>query len=714
VQERRDSNDWARFAPFFLVAFAVVFTAVLLRSELRSVFYVNDAAGHSAIARFAEQRIRAGRNPFDAWYPYLGLGSPFFAQYQSLSHIVTGALRIPFGASVFRWINYLLICTWPVTIYVGARLLGLDRWQAATASLFSPLLVNINGYGLEWGSFVWLGSGMWSMLWALWLMPIAIGLAWRAVAKGERYALAAFVVGLTCALHFITGYLVLLCIGVFVLTHPPDFLKRLGRGALIGFGGIVIFAFVFVPAISGLDYQNVDSFQAGTFWIRSYGPSKVLPWLFRGEVFDYGRAPVVSLCVLVGVLACAWQARKNEWARLSLGIMILSLCLWSGRRVVGPVLDRLPGGAHLFLHRYIIGVHFAGLLLAGVGAVWIVRTLWSLAQRLPSGPARDPLVAVVLCVLVALVLVSPLRNRKQYAGNNRSFIAGQVVADNTVMRDVVALIDIAKRRNDGRIYAGGSNGWGHDFMVDQIPVYELPVQLDADSMGFYLRTDSLSSDIEPWFDETNAAQYDLFNLKYVLLPSSRKPTVPTKVVATRGDFTLYQVDTSGYLEVVDTTEPVVANNSNMADVMRPYLSSPAVAELRHPLVAFDGAATPAPSTRDASPIGGPPGRVLRSAVSFADGRFTGRVEAARPAWVMLKESYSPRWRATVDGKPVPARMLAPSFVGVPVPAGTHVVVFEYHSRSSYSLLFALGVLVLVALVLVPWAWRRYRKQEIAQ
>jgi hypothetical protein len=545
-------------------------------------------------------------------------------------------------------------------------------------------------------------------------MPLAIGLAWRAVAKQERYALAAFVVGLTCALHFITGYLVLLCIGVFVLVRPPELLKRLGRGALVGFGGLLIFAFVFVPTISGLHYQNVDSFQAGTFWIDSYGPMKVMGWLFRGEIFDYGHAPIVSLFVALGAIVCAFRARQHEWARVLLGIMILSLLLYSGHRVVGPVLDRLPGGDHLFLHRYVIGVHYAGLMFAGIGSVWLVRLVGTVAKRLPEARARDPLVAIGVCVFAVVILYPVLRNRKQYADNNSSFIAGQVVADNTYGRDVTALIDIAKQRNDGRIYAGGSNGWGAQFRVDQIPVYILTAQLDADAIGFYLRTDSLSSDIEPFFDETSPAQYDLFNVKYVLLPSSRRPTVPTTVVARRGDDTLYEVSTSGYLEVVDTTGEVAANNTNMARVMVPYLSSPAVAQLRHPLVAFDGHATPAPSTSNAAPYRGPPGRVDSSTISLSDARFAGRVQAAHPAWVMLKESYSPRWQATVDGKPVRTQMLAPSFVGVPVPAGSHLVVFRYNSRSSYPLLFALGVLSLLVLALGPWAWRRYRPRQIRQ
>ena len=56
--------------------------------------------------------------------------------------------------------------------------------------------------------------------------------------------------------------------------------------------------------------------------------------------------------------------------------------------------------------------------------------------------------------------------------------------------------------NDGRIYAGASNNWGTTTKVDQVPIYQLPVQQDADSLGFYLRTDSLSTDIEPYFNET--------------------------------------------------------------------------------------------------------------------------------------------------------------------------------------------------------------------
>ena len=70
-----------------------------------------------------------------------------------------------------------------------------------------------------------------------------------------------------------------------------------------------------------------------------------------------------------------------------------------------------------------------------------------------------------------------------------------------------------------------------------------------------------------------------------------------------------------------------------------------------------------------------------------------------------------RWTATVAGHSVKPTMLAPSFVGVPVSRGTHVVVFQYRPSSSYPLYFAIGVLALAALVAAPILLRRGRARS---
>jgi hypothetical protein len=189
--------------------------------------------------------------------------------------------------------------------------------------------------------------------------------------------------------------------------------------------------------------------------------------------------------------------------------------------------------------------------------------------------------------------------------------------------------------------------------------------------------------------------------------------VPATVIAQDGGYSLWQVhNVSGYLEVVDATDPVAANRTDMAKVFVQggYLASQAVLELRHPLVAFDGQKTPPPSLSDSAPYTGPPGRVDSNRDSLDNGRFAGRVTATRASWVMLKESYAPHWRATVDGKPVKTAMLAPSYVGVPIPAGTHDVVFQYHSDTKYPEYFAIGIVTLFGLAFGPKLWRRYRRR----
>ena len=56
------------------------------------------------------------------------------------------------------------------------------------------------------------------------------------------------------------------------------------------------------------------------------------------------------------------------------------------------------------------------------------------------------------------------------------------------------------------------------------------------------------------------------------------------------------------------------------------------------------------------------------------------VEVEAPSLLVISDNYYPAWRATVDGETVPVVRADYSFRGVPVPAGTHEVRLEYHSK----------------------------------
>ena len=75
--------------------------------------------------------------------------------------------------------------------------------------------------------------------------------------------------------------------------------------------------------------------------------------------------------------------------------------------------------------------------------------------------------------------------------------------------------------------------------------------------------------------------------------------------------------------------------------------------------------------------------------------------ANRSAVVVLKATYDPGWRVTVDGKRARTVMMAPSIVGVEVGPGQHQIRFSYRSYSHYPLLLIIGVLTLLALGMWP-------------
>ena len=142
---------------------------------------------------------------------------------------------------------------------------------------------------------------------------------------------------------------------------------------------------------------------------------------------------------------------------------------------------------------------------------------------------------------------------------------------------------------------------------------------------------------------------------------------------------------------------------------------------QHPAILFEGGpaqgAGPFPLA-DAPAIlgagsfdGGPPrGEILSERVDLNS--YVAQVNVLRPSMVMLKETFHPGWRVTVDGREAEAVMLMPSYLGVRVGPGNHLVRFEYQPPASRYALMALGLLALTFLAvaegLVPVVRRRFR------
>jgi hypothetical protein len=225
---------------------------------------------------------------------------------------------------------------------------------------------------------------------------------------------------------------------------------------------------------------------------------------------------------------------------------------------------------------------------------------------------------------------------------------------------------------------------------------------DVDSIGFTFRTvASLSTDVEAAFDETNPAQYQMLNVRYLILPQEHPPPVPARLLATAGRHRLYEFPTTGYLQVIDRSAPIAANRTDVEAATRKWRNSRLASQGIYPGIAWDGGKGPAATFAGSVPPAGSPGSVLSQTRRLQDGIFSGTVEASRSAAVLLKATYDPRWTATVDGRSVKPVMTAPSLVSVDVPAGRHVVRFRYAPYGHYPLLLTIGALTLIGLALYP-------------
>jgi len=705
---------WQRLAPWGLVVFACVFNLWALNAEATPVHELNDASYHFAMLRWARGVIDAGKVPLDGWYPNLGLGLAQFHHYQSLPHVIGAYISLLSDtATTFYWALYLLLAMWPISVYLCARWLGWDSWTAAAAALVSPILISVSGYGYEHGSYTWRGYGTWSQLWGMWLLPLAWGLSWRAIKGVGSLALGALAVALTVACHLLTGYLALLSIGVWVLVAPVQFLSGVRRAAAVGIGALLVGSWVIVPLLVDSAYAAPTRSGSGpTIFYDSYGAPQVLSWLISGQLFDYGRLPIVSVLLGVGLAVCLVRFRRDERARAVIGVWVLSLLLFFGRPTLGPLLKILPGSDDLPLHRYINGVHLAGILLAGIGAAWLGRWLFGMARR--YAPVLKPaLVTTGLAALLVAALYPAWDQVSTIDQQDTVWIPEQVAADATDGADVATLIDQIKTLPPGRVYAGSSSNWGQDYKIGFVPMFAELQNFDVDTIGFWLRTESLSTDMEDRFDETNAAQYDLFNVRYIIVPSGHPAPVKATYLAAAGRHRLFQVATTGYMEVVDSIgAPIVADRRNIGDQTSGFLESQLLPAHLHPMIAFNGANAGTPSL--VAGASGPTGSVSDESSQPDQGTFSGLVTATRPAMAMLKTTFEPRWHAMVDGVEVKPQMIAPDFVSVPVPAGTHDVAFTYQPYPYYPELLLVGLVTLVSLQVGPRLSPRLRATLTSQ
>jgi hypothetical protein len=683
-----------------VVAAAVGWNLLNLRALTFPAVYPNDSSMHEQMVRFATERLRAGHLPLTSWFPFLGEGSPQFLHYQSLPAMLAGAVGLLTGPDVaFRWSLYLLLSLWPVSVYLAARAFGGGRPAAAASAAMAPFLVSVTGVGYEQYAYVWKGYGVWTQLWAMWTLPLAWGWSWRAIRDGRGYLRTVLMTALTVALHFETGYLALSVLLVWPLVAGRPLVSRVRRAGLLLGGSLLASAWVIVPLLQQRPWAAVNEPLQATGEVNGYGARLVLDWLVTGQLLDSGRLPVVTVLAALG-LALAWLAWSADAdGRALLAVLAVCLLFAFGRTTFGSLVDVIPGSADIFFRRFTMGAQLAALLLAGRGAAWLAaRCVRLFEARVPRWPAG--LSAAVVAVAAAGVLAPAWLQLGAYDRQDGAAIAVQRQADATQGAELDRLAAVIDRDGGGRTYAGMPSNWGQGFTVGTVPVFQYLESLDVDEVGYTLRTASLMTDPEYYFDEDNPSDYRLFGVRYLILPAGSMPPVPARLVMRSGPYTLWTVSGTGYVQAGQIAGAIAANRANVGARSIPLLDSGLAADGAYLAVRYgsDGGDDARLATvRSQSPAG----EVSAESADLVNGEASATLRMRRPGIAVLSASYDPGWTATVNGRQEPALMVAPALVAVDLPAGTDHVVFSFHGYGDYPELFALSGLTLAIIAAAP-------------
>ncbi|GEM_PF-180243 len=699
-----------------LLAGAILFNLYTLLPEVTiPAPKLNDGVLHLLALGRAVAALAAGQDPTDPWLPSIALGYPLFHYYQHFAYVVPAGLyfavvvllhRVVPLVDVFNGLSYLLLSLFPVSIYWSTRRLGFARLPAALAGLAASLLATNGLYGFDVGSYVWRGYGMYTQLWGMVLLPPTVAQGYVTLREGRGFFWTLLLLAATLMSHLVSGYIAgVSLVVVALLCGPRGALWRRGaRLALLGALLALVLAYFLVPYLLDSTYMNRSVWEYQTKY-DSYGAEWVLRALIRGELFDYGRFPSLTLLVVLGAVVCLWRWRTERY-RVPLALGLVWLLLYFGRPTWGVLLDLLPLSRDMHFHRLIAGVHLAGIWLIGLG----LALPWEWARghagrRGLAGSPRDwsrgmPLAAVA--ALTGLLLYPVYAERVAYLGQNAVWMAESRDALAAEQKDLDGLLETLRELPPGRVYAGLAATWGRQYRVGAVPMYGLLQREGFDCLGYLYHALSLNTDVQVLFDEQRPEQYNLFNVRYVVAPADRTFPSFVHLVGQFGRHRLYQVDTSGYFDLVRSDYTLVGDKSDFYPAAAAWLKGgqpgakehPAVLlgrvqgsyQERYPLARGTVVASSSVRPRPAS------GRIVSETVD--SNVYRAQVDAARASTLMLKESFHPGWHAYLDGAEIPTVMLMPSYVGVTIPAGVHDVRFEYRPGPLHGPLLLLGLLTL--------------------
>ncbi|MFC1626906.1 hypothetical protein ACFL1P_01750 [Patescibacteria group bacterium] len=555
---------------------------------------------------------------------------------------------------------------------------------------------------------------------------------------------------------------VALPITAFLLKMPIKSIVDLVISQFIGLiltAGTSIFflSYWIIPVLQHNNYHNI-SYWDPIWKFNSYGWIDILNNLFGGALYDFGRAPVLTAFVLVGAYAASQLRSVHAFSKDSYTpeneneedltihnfplisfsfLFVFWLFLYFGRTTWGGLIDLIPGMSEVHLSRFIVSLHVIGMLIVPIGIVFLITRisnyvetfilkLWKIKKEDLSFSIQYVTNIILGSTIVVCIFLAVSPQTIAYGKHNDVLINQAIGNHMKVKEDDDALFATIRSLPPARTMAGRGGGWGKNFNVAETEYFMHLSTYGIPTVLWMPQTWSPNSDIEQYFNEGNPDHFDLYNMRWVAAPADQKPSDFWELKYERPTWKLYEVYTSGYFTGGTHMMTVSIEKETFKNIVHTWTQSDFSKDRLFPEITFDR-----------NPQRSVPTIIMNDESTYQ--HFTGEVEKYRSIFnerpfikteypqpeivgpesvhtdmmfettvevpenctqciVVLKQTYHPNWRVTVDGESVKPFTVFPFFTAIDMTEpGTHQVWFSYEPSTLKVFLMVLSVLVILFL-----------------
>jgi hypothetical protein len=676
-------EDFEEWGPICLLGIVTGIVAFLYLHVFAGELCGDDNTFHFAEMARLSRAMRSG--DFDWWNPGANSGFASAYYYQVLPQALPAAISALTGLSPLRCFQlgiFVPLVLAPAAAYRAMRVVGASPWSALGAAIAVPFAISNSRWGHNADGTFWVG--LYTQLWAFVAFPLALAHASRWIDEQKDLAPAlgwGLFVGLC---HPFAGIALGIALAVgtpWVMMNRPRPLEPLVRLGIFGVLLVIGAACAWLPVL--VDYAGFGGFPHRVGDEVGPGFKTLAKWLLGGHLLDEGRLPVLTF-LLVPVGALAWKARQDEAGWLPrLWATAIFYALYLG---IGPHLPKIGDDDLLPAVRFLGSLQIVLAMIAGGGTVVLVQLAWRHLDRALAGSATTVAIIGALVVLIGGARIQKARVR--------------VAADfpGIARNDLVAVIDQLRDLPPGRIQVrgGAENHWA--IMLPYIYANR-PANLVMGGAALQ----SSPNYVYAWEfrDENPERAAWIFDAPLVLLKKEKSDEVPGQTVIEGEVYEVHELPAPGLVSPVRVTGTLPAGRTAERAATVEWLQSEAAMHQQVLAHHGSGEAGPAPHGRVADITRG--GSWIRTEVEVDDPG-----DGAATTFV-IRESWHPRWTATLDGKPVTIRRVTPDYMAIDVPPGSHTIELRFERGAWAWLLWLLWP----GLVAAAWWYQRRTARPVS-